>query len=179
VIAQDLILGRRTVRVYSPGEVSPETVQRLLDAAMAAPSAMGKDPWRFVIARNPETMRQLARILPGGQMLPGANAAIVVAGDLEAAFDRQVGYLIQDCSAAIQNLLLSAHGQGLGACWVGIYPQEPAMAKVRELFGFPGSFVPVAAIALGQPGEQLPSRTRFNPASVRAEKWQACRPGAV
>jgi nitroreductase len=171
VSAQDLILGRRTVRVYSPGEVSPEAVQRMLEAAMAAPSAMSRDPWRFVVVRNPETLQQLARILPGGQMLPSAKAAIVVAGDLEAAFDGLVGYLIQDCSAAIQNLLLSAHGQGLGACWVGIYPREPLIVKVRELMKFPGSFVPVAAIALGQPGEELPARTRFNAGSVRVENW--------
>jgi hypothetical protein len=45
------------------------------------------------------------------------------------------------------------------------------MAKVRELMKFPGSFVPVAAIALGQPGEELPARTRFNAGSVRAENW--------
>ena len=47
----DFILGRRSIRVYSPGEVSEAAVNRLLEAAMAAPSAMTKDPWRFVLVR--------------------------------------------------------------------------------------------------------------------------------
>jgi nitroreductase len=171
VNAQDLILGRRSVRVYAAGEIPAEAIQRLLEAAMAAPSAMGRDPWRFVVIRSPDTLKQLSRILPGGSMLSSANAAILAAGDLQSAFEQHPGYLVQDCSAAIQNLLLSAHGQGLGACWVGIYPAEQSMTRVRELLGFPGNILPIAAIALGQPGEQLPARTRFNPSSVRAETW--------
>jgi nitroreductase len=165
------ILGRRSIRVYSPGEVSAPAVTRLLEAAMAAPSAMTKDPWRFVVVRDMQTLAQLAALHPGAAMLASAALAIVVCGDLDAAFERQISYLLQDCSAAIENLLLAAHAQGLGACWVGIHPGEPLIKRVRELLSLPASFVPVAAVAVGQPGEQPAPRTRYNSAHVRAEKW--------
>ena len=166
-----LIFGRRSIRVYSPGEVSEPAVTRLLEAAMAAPSAMTKDPWRFVLIRDKQTLAKLATLHPGAAMLSAAAMAIVVCGDLDAAFDRQISYLLQDCSAAIENLLLAAHAQGLGACWVGIHPGEPLIKQVRALLSLPASVVPVAAISLGQPGEQPPARTRYNPDYVHHEKW--------
>ena len=165
------ILGRRSIRVYSPGEVSEPAVTRLLEAAMAAPSAMTKDPWRFVVVRDKQALAKLAALHPGAAMLASAAMAIVVCGDLDAAFERQISYLLQDCSAAIENLLLAAHVQGLGACWVGIHPGEPLIKRVKELLSLPASFVPVAVISLGQPGEQPAPRTRYNPDYVRSEKW--------
>jgi len=165
------IFGRRSIRVYSPGEVSEPAVTKLLEAAMAAPSAMTKDPWRFVVVRNKEALTKLAALHPGAAMLASANVAIVVCGDLDAAFERQISYLLQDCSAAIENLLLAAHAQGLGACWVGIHPGEPLIKRVKELLSLPASFIPVAAVSLGRRGEQPAPRTRYNPAHVRAEKW--------
>jgi len=167
----DFILGRRSIRVYSPGEVSEPVVTRLLETAMAAPSAMTKDPWRFVVVRDKQTLEKLAALHPGAAMLSSAAMAIVVCGDLDSAFERQISYLLQDCSAAIENLLLAAHAQGLGACWVGIHPGEPLIKRVRELLCLPASFVPVAAVSLGQPGEQPAPRTRYNADCVRAEKW--------
>ncbi len=138
---------------------------------MAAPSAMTKDPWRFVVARDQTTLARLAEALPGGKMLPTGSLAIVVCGDLDAAFEQQVGYLVQDCSAAIENLLLAAHALALGACWVGVYPSQDCMRKLRDLFGMPSRIVPVAAIAIGLPGEQLEARTRYQPEFVHREKW--------
>ena len=167
----DFILGRRSIRVYSPGDVSEAAVTKLLEAAMAAPSAMTKDPWRFVVVRDKATLSKLAALHPGAAMLSAAALAIVVCGDLEAAFERQLSYLLQDCSAAIENLLLAAHAQGLGACWVGIHPGEPLIKRVRELLSLPNSLVPVAAVSIGQPGEKLEPRTRFNRDYVHAERW--------
>ena len=167
----DFIFGRRSIRVYSPGEVSESAVTKLLEAAMAAPSAMTKDPWRFVIVRDRQMLSQLATLHPGAAMLSAAAMAIVACGDLEVAFERQISYLLQDCSAAIENLLLAAHAQGLGACWVGIHPGEPLIKRVRELLALPASIVPVAVISLGAPGEQLPARTRFNADYIHREKW--------
>ena len=100
------ILGRRSIRVYAPGEVNETAVTHLLHAAMAAPSALC--PWRFVVIRKKETLSTIATALPNGNMLATAPLGIVVCGDLDAAHDRQLSYLLQDCSAAIENLLLCA-----------------------------------------------------------------------
>ncbi len=168
----ELLFARRSVRVYSPGDIGEQTVQKLLEAAMAAPSAMTKDPWRFVVVRKTETLSQLAAALPGGKMLSTATLAIVVCGDLEAAFENHLSYLLQDCSAATENLLLAAQALGLGACWVGVHPIEDAVRQLKQMLGLPGSFVPMAVVSLGLPGEAPEPRTRYAAAYVRTEKWK-------
>jgi nitroreductase len=166
-----LIFGRRSVRVYSPGEISDGTIKRVLEAAMAAPSAMTKDPWRFVVVRDPRMLADLAAVLPGGKMLATATLGLVACGDMDVVFDRQLSYLLQDCSAAIQNLLLGAHALGLGACWVGVHPSEDAVGHLKQMLALPAHIIPIAVVALGYPGEQPEPRTRYNPEYVHKEKW--------
>ena len=71
----DFLLSRRSIRVYSPGEVSEAAATRLLEAAMAAPSAMTKDPWRFVLVRDKQSLAKLATLHPGAAMLSSAALA--------------------------------------------------------------------------------------------------------
>jgi nitroreductase len=165
------ILGRRSIRVYAPGEVGDSEITRLLQAAMAAPSAVAKDPWRFVVIRKRETLSAIAAALPNGGMLATASLGIIVCGDLDAAHDRQLSYELQDCSAAIENLLLCAHGLGLGACWLDVHPREDQVRKLKEILSLPPSVIPVAGIAIGRPGEEKEPRTRFNRDHVHWEKW--------
>jgi nitroreductase len=166
-----IFFGRRSIRVYKPGVVSEEAVQKLLEAAMAAPSAVAKDPWRFVVVRDPRTIERLAGVLTNGEMLLTAGLGIVVCGDMEAVHDRQLSYLLQDCAAAIENLLLCAHVLGLGACWLGVHPREQRIASLKEILELPEKILPVACVAVGHPGETKGPRTRFNPSLVHKNKW--------
>ena len=138
---------------------------------MAAPSAMTKDPWRFIVVRDPDSLSQLSAALPGGKMLSTATLAIAICGDLDAALERQLSFLLQDCSAATENLLLAAQALGLGGCWVGVHPSEGAVRKVKEILGLPSIVVPMAVVSLGLPGEDPGPRTRFNAAYVHLERW--------
>lgn len=165
------IFGRRSIRVYSAEPVSDAAVGKLLEAAMAAPSAVAKDPWRFVVLRQRSTLARIAEVLPNGKVLATAAVGIVVCGDLEAAHDRQLSYLLQDCSAAIENLLLSAHILGLGACWLGVHPREQRVQSLKAILSLPAAVLPVACIAIGHPAEAKDSRTRFNADYVHFEKW--------
>lgn len=155
------ILGRRSIRKYTADPVSDKDLRTLLEAAMAAPSACGKDPWRFIIVKDSARRSSIADALPNGGMLSGAPIGIVVCGDRNAAHDAQLGYLLQDCSAAIENLLLAATALQLGACWLGVYPREERMARIKEVCAIPDSVMPVVCIALGHPDERKPARTRF------------------
>jgi nitroreductase len=166
-----LIFGRRSIRLYSEGAVSEAAVQKLLEAAMAAPSAAAKDPWRFVVVRNRRTLAALAAALPNGQMIGSAALGIAVCGDLQAAHDQQLSYLLQDCSAAIENLLLCAHLLGLGACWLGVHPREQRMNSLKQILSLPASVIPVACISIGCPGEAKEPRTRFASDYVHFETW--------
>jgi nitroreductase len=165
------LLSRRSIRVYAPGDVGEAAILQLLQAAMAAPSAVARDPWRFVVIRRQEVLSAIAAALPNGGMLATAPLGIIVCGDLAAAHDRQLSYLLQDCSAAIENLLLCAHALGLGACWLGVHPREDRVHKLKEILSLPPSVIPVAGIAIGRPGETKEPRTRFNPEYVHWEKW--------
>jgi len=167
----DLIFGRRSIRIYAPGDIDEVTVTKLLEAAMAAPSAMTKDPWRFIVVRERALLKAMSEALPGGKMLVTATLAIVVCGDLEAAFESQLSFLLQDCSAAIENLLLAAHCVGLGACWVGVHPNDAAIRQLKNLFGLPPAVLPSAGISLGWPGEEPGRRTRVEAKNVHREKW--------
>ena len=167
----EFIFGRRSIRQYSAAPVSEAAVQKLLEAAMAAPSAAAKDPWRFVVIRNRQTLSAIAAVLPNGQMIASAALGIAVCGDLEAAHDQQLSYLLQDCSAAIENLLLGVHVLGLGACWLGVHPREQRMKVLAQILSLPPSVIPVACIAIGHPGEAKEPRTRFNRDYVHFEKW--------
>jgi nitroreductase len=165
------LFGRRSVRVYAPGDIDDAAVTQLLQAAMAAPSAVAKDPWRFVVIRKKETLSAIAAALPNGGMLATAPLGIIVCGDLDAAHDRQLSYLLQDCSAAMENLLLGVYALGLGACWLGIHPREDRLRKIKEILQLPASVIPMAGVAIGLPGEEKEPRTRFNRDYVHWEKW--------
>lgn len=167
----DFIFSRRSIRTFTQQEIPENVLIDLLEAAMAAPSAVAKDPWRFIVLRSRPALDQLAAALPNGKMLGGAAAALVVCGDLDQAHDRQLSFLLQDLSAAIENILLAANALGLGACWLGIHPREERIAAVSRSFDLPEQVIPVAGIALGWPAQASPPRTRFNAAYVHQEKW--------
>lgn len=165
------IFGRRSIRAYSTAPVSEAAVQTLLEAAMAAPSAAAKDPWRFVVIRNRGKLEEIAAALPNGPMIAKAALGIVVCGELPAAHDQQLSYLLQDCAAAIENLLLSAHILGLGACWLGVHPRELRVNALKQILGLPPAVIPVACISIGCPGETKEARTRFKRDYVHTEQW--------
>ena len=167
----NLLFARRSVRRYAPGEIADATLRDLLEAAMAAPSACCKDPAEFIVVRDQARREALAAVLPNGQMLPQAPVAIVVCGDLQRAHSGELSYLLQDCSAAIENLLLAAHALGLGACWLGVHPRSERLTQLAAMFGLPSHIVPVAVIALGRPAETPAPRTRWRAEAVHQESW--------
>jgi nitroreductase len=104
-------------------------------------------------------------------MVATAAAGILVCGDLTAAHDGQLSYLLQDCSACIQNILLAASALELGACWLGIHPREERMDAIRRSFALPETIIPVSCVAVGHPAEHKPARTRYTSAYVHRERW--------
>jgi nitroreductase len=165
------IFHRRSVRCFTSDAVPDALVRDLLDAAMAAPSARATDPWRFVVLRDQAVRRAIAAKLPNGSMLAQAPLGIAICGELSAACDQQLSYLIQDCSAAMANLLLAADALGLGACWLGVHPREDRVAHLRTTLGLPDGILPIAAVAVGWPAESPAPRTRFDSAKVHGDRW--------
>jgi len=165
------IFSRRSVRKFENKEIPAGMFTDLLEAAMAAPSAVAKDPWHFLLVRDRNTLDKIVKILPNGQMLRQAPAAVVVCGDINKANCNEVSYMLQDLSAAVENILLAATALGLGSCWLGMHPRPDRVAGIRSLFSLPENIIPMCGIALGWPAENPEPRTRFNPERVHFEKW--------
>ncbi|MBT3379820.1 MAG: nitroreductase family protein [Lentisphaerae bacterium] len=162
---------RRSIRHYQNRPVGDAIVKDMLEAAMAAPSACCKDPWEFVVIRDPETLAEIASALPNGPMLAKAGVGFIVCGNMERAHDGALSYMLQDCSAAIENLLVAASSLGLGACWLGVHPREDRIAHVSRTLGLPAHVLPVSAIAVGWPGEDKEARTRYSADFVHHDAW--------
>jgi len=167
----ETIFKRRSARAYTDDPIDDAAVHDLLEAAMAAPSARACDPWHFIVVRKRATREKIADILPYGKMIGESPVAIVVCGDLEKAHGRQLSYLLQDCAAAIENILLAATGIGLATCWCGIHPREERIDGIKKLFDLPQNIIPISAIAVGHAGCEIPPRTRYNEDAVHFEKW--------
>jgi nitroreductase len=165
------IFSRRSVRKYQDRGIPEAMIRDLLEAGMAAPSAVARDPWHFLVIQKKDILQQLADILPHGQMLRHAPAAFVVVGDINRAHGRLESYMLQDVSAAIENILLAANRLGLGCCWLGVHPRSDRMTGIRKLFDLPEHIIPVSAVALGWPAEHPEPRTRYKEDRVHLEKW--------
>lgn len=165
------ILSRRSVRKYTDAPVDDAMIQTALEAAMAAPSARHCDPWHFIVVKEQAGRDALADALPYGQMLRGAAAGIIACGDINQAHRSELSYLLQDVSAAIENLLLALSAQGLGAVWLGIHPNDDRIEAVKKAFNLPENIIPVSAIALGHPAEFPEARTRFDASKVHNGTW--------
>ena len=164
---------RKSVRKFdATKKVEEEKVEKILRAAMCAPSAMDKRPWEFVVVRDPAQLKLLGERLPNSRVGQGAQLAIVVCGNEDNGLPgRGKEYWIHDCSAASMNLLLAAHGLGLGAVWTGVYPGEDRVAAVREILSIPEGFMPLNVIPVGYAAENPPPKDKWNPARIHNDRW--------
>lgn len=167
--ALQAILTRRSVRRFTPRPVPPELIDKVLRAAMAAPSAGNQQPWHFVVLDDRALLDAIPGIHPYAAMLLQAQAAILVCGD--SRLEQHQGYWVQDCAAATQNLLLAAHALDLGAVWVGVYPREARVAGLRLLLNIPAEVTPLALVALGYPAERPAPADRFDRTRIHRNGW--------
>jgi nitroreductase len=172
--AIDAILSRRSIRKYTDEPITESEETLLLKAAMSAPNTMNNRDWAFVIIREPQQLCNLADCLkPNAEPLRKAQMAIVVCGDLSLTLQGMEEYWIQDCSAATTNLLITANAMGLGAVWLGTYPQSYKVTAVARLLELPCHIQPLCVVAIGHPAEVKinESDKRYEPHKVHHEKW--------
>ena len=164
---------RTSIRKFDPTvPVSDESIEKILRAGMCAPSAMNKQPWEFVVVRDPSQLKAIGDALPYSRVGNGAQAAIVVCGNLDNGLPgRGKEYWIHDCSAASMNILLAAKGLGLGAVWTGVYPGEDRIAAVRKILAIPDGFMPLNVIPIGAPAENPEPKDKWNPSKVHNDRW--------
>lgn len=158
----DTIQNRRSIRGYEDRAVPRELLEQLIEAAHWAPSAGNLQPCHYYIVQSRSMLQQLfekALAEPSWQM--EAPAAIIVTSEPDISGQRyqQRGeflYNIQDSAAATQNILLAAHGLGLGTCWIGAFNE----AECSKAIGIPERRIPRAIVTVGYPSRTPEARPR-------------------
>lgn len=166
------IMTRTSIRKFKQQPVEKEKVETMLRAAMAAPTAMNKQPWHFVVVDDKQVLDQLAGPGRRGDMLRNAPLAIAVCGDMTKAIEGDArDFWIEDTSAAMENLLLAAHALGLGAVWTGCYPIQQRCEETRSVLGLPETIVVMGVAVIGYPDEQPTPKDKWKPENVSYNKY--------
>ena len=161
------IMTRTSIRQYTDEPVSQQDVETLLRAGMAAPTAVNAQPWHFVAITDKAKLKELAATNRRGSMIEQAALAIVVCGNMDKTMKgKGQAYWIQDCSAATENILLAAHGLGLGAVWTGLYPMDDRVAAVSQVLKLPQTIIPLCTIVIGHPAESPEPKNKWKPENV-------------
>lgn len=169
----DLIKRRWSPRAFSDRPVEPGTLRSLLEAARWAPSSNNEQPWNFIVATkdNQAEFSRLLSCLVEGNSLWAQHAPVLMVSVARMSFEddgKPNRHAFHDVGQAVANLLVQATALGLMAHQMaGFHPD-----KVRELYGVPKEFEPVAAMALGYPGDpqSLPERLRTRELAPRERK---------
>ena len=160
-------MSRASCRVFQHKEVEKETIETLLRAAMAAPSALNAQPWHFIVIHDQGQLSSLSVASPYTGLLADAPLAIAVCGDITKKAPGDEGiYWSQDACAATENILLAAHAMGLGATWTGSYPIEARYKLAQKVLSLPDNLIPVSIIAIGYPAVTVAPKDKWNPNNV-------------
>ena len=166
------MMTRTSIRQYTNESVSKADIETMLRAGMAAPTAVNKQPWHFVVVTDRDLLNALATANRGTGMAAKAPLAIVVCGDMQKTLPGVgQGFWVQDCSAATENILLAANALGLGAVWTGLYPNEERAKAVRDVVKAPEHIVPLCTIVIGHPAEQPKPKDKWKPENVSYNKY--------
>ncbi len=177
----DLVRARASVRRYDPRPVALEAILSAVEAAHLAPSAQNTQPWRFVVVRDPESLKRLAGAAFSGIYLPtrfAARAPVIVAlcANRARPIQGKASYQL-DCGIAGEHLVLRAAELGLATCWIEWFNRGGA----RRSLGVPPLVEVVALISMGYPGTPAMEKRRVRrPLSsiVWLDEWGKRYPGS-
>lgn len=165
------ITTRKSVRKYTDEPLTEEEINTVLNAGFCSPSAHRMRPWEFIVIRDRDMLDIIAERGKYMKMVFSATTAILVCGDTVKMNTHD--FLMHDCAAATQNMLLAAHSIGLGAVWCGISKHKDGMAQFfQELLDIPEHVLPASLVVLGHPESALEIQPdRFEEKKVHFEKF--------
>jgi len=173
----DTIFRRRSIRRFQAKPVEHDKLDLLLRAAMAAPSACNSQPWEFIVVTWEFIVVTEAKVLDRLRdklrfARYNAPAAIVVLGNIELANNSAAKrFWIQDCCAAIENILLAATGLDLGSVWIGVHPVPSFERHVRQILSIPEEVTPLSIVYVGYPDEEKAPQTKYDDRRIHWERY--------
>ena len=163
---------RRSARVYLKKEVPFDLVAEVLDVARYSPSSGNLQNWKFVLVKEDKKRKEISEICKDQTFVSKAPVLIVVYAEIKRikilyGVRGEALYSIQNCAAAMQNMILKAHELGLATCWVGDFDEK----KLNNVLGVSGDVRPQAIITLGYASEHRPTNKQPLKNFVFFEKW--------
>lgn len=163
----DIIHKRRSIRNFIDKPISNEDLHSILSAGMTAPSAMNKQPWRLVVIDDNEIKKEIPNVSKHAHMVVESPLSILVCADIDSSY---LDCWKIDCSACIQNMLLSACALNIGSVWTGINTQEQ-IDGFKKLFNLPNNIIPHSLIVFGYSNTPFISKDYFDESKIHYNKW--------
>ncbi len=150
---------RCSVRAYKATDVEEDKLKKVLEAARLSPSASNRQDWKFVVVRNKETRKKLAKAAFGQSFIGEAPVVIVACGtERNAMLACGQPMHTVDVSIACAYMILQAYELGLGTCWIGAFKED----ETKRILGIPEHVRAVAMTPLGYPNQPLSQKARKN-----------------
>ncbi len=168
------IMTRTSVRTYTSQPVEQDKIDILLKAGMAAPSGGNRQPWSFVVIKDRAVLDAFPEIIKGAHMAAKAQLAIVVCGKaIPQEGMLMPEYWVQDCSAVTENILLAAHGIGLGTVWCGAYPENGSgrVEAMSKLLNLPDDVFALNIIVVGYPDGEPVIKDKWDASKVHYNRY--------
>lgn len=165
----EIINIRRSIRTYKEIKVENEKINKLLRAAMQAPSAFNQQAWEFIVVENKETLKKLSEMSQYSKPIEKSPVTIIVLANKDNMTVPECWQ--QDLGAATENLLLEAVELDLGGVWMAVAPFEDRMNYVTEIFDLPENILPYSVIPVGYPEEENKFIDRYDDNKVHYERW--------
>ncbi|MEG0136837.1 MAG: nitroreductase family protein [Cetobacterium sp.] len=164
------IFYRRSIRNFIDKDVECEKIERILRAAMQAPSAHNFKPWEFIVIESEEKKTAISKLSPHATPAAKSKVSIVVLGNTKLV-EKDDMWLQQDLGAAIQNMLLQIVEEGLGGVWLGFYPEMERVDKMKKYFNLPEYIIPFGVVSFGYSDEENKFIDRYDETKVSFENY--------
>ncbi|MCP1715733.1 nitroreductase [Methanocalculus alkaliphilus] len=138
-----IIQARHSIRHFKDTPIPEDIIRKVLDCAKSAPSARNIQPWIFGTITDQTLRSQIADLTTHGKFIAEAPVCFAVFGE------RDQEYVLEDCCAATENILIALTGYGIGSCWVAGEGKEYA-EPIRKLLGVPEKYKLISLIAAGE-----------------------------
>ena len=162
------IFTRTSVRQFENREVEAEKIEKILQAAMAAPTATNQQAWEFYVITNKEILQKLGEVTPYSKPAANAPAAIVVCYNRDNV--KVPKMLTIDCAIATENIWLECEELGLGGVMLGIAPFEDRMNALGKILNLPDNLAAFTIFPFGYPKNKKPQKSRYNEKKVHYVK---------
>ena len=170
----EAIVNRRSVRQFTPATMPQEDIDKIIKAAMSAPSAVGLYPVQFIILQSAESLAKFGKLHPYAKFAPSASMILITCIEPDKSFDKAGDKLLwatQDGAAATMNAITAAELLGWNSVWTGLYPNLPLAESMQKEFGIPENVLPLSGIVFGKAAKEVKLGEKVKAEKIHLEKW--------